>query len=706
MDDASGITQWGANQWGLGAFANLSAEGLMFPGYAFLAELAQRPEYRKITDTVATEMTRKWIKFNAVGDKDKTDKIKELVDFMDNLRVRDHYAHVASVDGFFGRGHIFHDFGTGIEITDSTELATSVGNGRDLTSQSKIKKGSLKRLQVIEPTWVQAQRYNTTNPLASDWYRPEIWYVMGRGVHRTRLHTFVGRPVPDMLKPSYAFGGLSLSQVAKPYVDIWLTTRQSVGELIHAFSVMVLKTNLSTLLQPGGAQALLTRAALFNATRDNQGLMMIDEQTEDFMNVSASIAGLADLQAQSQEHVASVVGIPLVKYTGIQPKGLNASSDGEIRVWYDLVLAMQNFFFRPNLTETIDFAMISLWGKVDDDITYEFVPLWEMSEKEKAEMRKLDAETDQLRIDSSVVSPEEVRTKLAADPESPYHGLDHNDLPDLMEEEEEGIVDPRLAKHGGKGSEGESGGGESPLAGDADFNESDHPRANNGQFGSGGGGSTGGGEKKAGGEAKPYGAGIKAFGIQHAEAQKKEWRESAPKTIEALVKDSPANQAAMAEVCDALAKEMGLKFKNPGVKSEKRLVEKIEAGRKPENITDAVRGGFDVNIPEEGDRIVHMLAQKFEVADEGWQKNAAGYFDRKTMVRFPDGQVGEIQMWPPGMLEAKESGGGHKLYEKWRTLDRDSTEAAAINDQMIALYAKVEAALPGDWGSLFRKAAV
>ncbi|WP_163360700.1 anti-CBASS protein Acb1 family protein, partial [Klebsiella aerogenes] len=74
--------------------------------------------------------------------------------------------------------------------------------------------------------------YNTTNPLAADWYKPALWYVQGRPVHATRLLTFVGREVPDLLKPAYSFGGLSMSQMAKPYVDNWLRTRASVADLI------------------------------------------------------------------------------------------------------------------------------------------------------------------------------------------------------------------------------------------------------------------------------------------------------------------------------------------------------------------------------------------------------------------------------------------------------------------------------------------
>ena len=45
--------------------------------------------------------------------------------------------------------------------------------------------------------------------------------------------------------------------------------------------------------------------------------------------------------AQSQEQISSVSRIPLVKWTGISPSGLNASSEGEIRVYYDLIHSEQ-----------------------------------------------------------------------------------------------------------------------------------------------------------------------------------------------------------------------------------------------------------------------------------------------------------------------------------------------------------------------------
>jgi uncharacterized protein len=243
-------------------------------------------------------------------------------------------------------------------------LKLPLGNGTNAMSKAKVGKGSLKRIRVIEPVWTYPSRYNATDPLKPDWYKPSSWFVQGKEVHSTRLLTFIGREVPDLLKPAYSFGGLSMSQMIKPYVDNWLRVRQSVSDLISTFSTSGIKTDLSNFLAAGGDE-LFKRLVLFNRNRDNQGLLVLDKNNEDYFNVSTPLGTLDQLQAQAQEHMASVSRIPLVKLLGISPAGLNASSEGEIETFDDTINAAQEAQIRPNLTRLMHFVMLSLWGAVD-----------------------------------------------------------------------------------------------------------------------------------------------------------------------------------------------------------------------------------------------------------------------------------------------------------------------------------------------------
>lgn len=497
-DNAVAVQAWQAG----GMIGNAVAEGLLFLGYPYLSELAQRPEFRLFGEIRSEEMTRKWTDLRGTDDestkeekkpkqRNKTDeeasdrramngekprndarnkeiesKIKELRDAEKEFKIRAWFKDGLAQGDFFGIGHILIDLkGTNPENMQDPELKKSIGNGRDEISEGKLGKGCLRGLRTIEPIWVYPTTYNAVNPMLDTWYDPQVWYMMGTEIHKSRLLSIIPRPVPDILKPAYMFGGLSMTQMAQPYVEIWLRTRESVGEIIHAFSVMVLKTNLATTTMPAGfggqAGDVLARVALFNLLRDNQGAFIIDKNTEDFMNVAVPLGTLDALQAQSQEHLCSVARIPVVKYTGIDPKGLNASSEGSMRSFYDTTTGEQNHIVRPGLDVVYDVLQYHLWGARDPDITYDFEPLWESTEKEKSDIRKADAETAQVRIDSGVISQEEERRRLATDPESGYHGLDPDDVPDLLEEEEEGLIPEGAGK--GLQAELEEGGKKKPT---------------------------------------------------------------------------------------------------------------------------------------------------------------------------------------------------------------------------------------------------
>lgn len=427
MDEAPGVGEWAG-----AALGNYFGQYGHFPGFAQLAVQSQIPEIRRCVEIIATEATRKWIKIQASG-QDKADKVKQIESAFSRFGVRDLFRKALEGDGYMGRGHIYVDLGA-----DGAELATPIGDGSNGASKAKVAKGGLKGLRIVEAMWAYPSGYNTHDPLAADWYKPSTWLVQGTAVHRTRLLTFVGRELPDLLKPAYSFGGISLSQLVKPVVDIWLRTRGNVADLVNAFSVMVLSTQMGNTLGVADA-TVMDRVGLFNDFRDNHGTFLINKETEDFKNVAAPVSGLEALQAQAQEHMASIPGIPLVKLLGITPSGLNASSDGEIRVFYDWIAAYQEAVIRPNLQSILGFVQLHLFGEVDPEITFAFEPLWSMSDKELAEVRKLEADTAQVYADTGVITPGEERKRLADDPESMYHGLDPDDLPDLEQEAGEGL---------------------------------------------------------------------------------------------------------------------------------------------------------------------------------------------------------------------------------------------------------------------------
>lgn len=387
-------------------------EGLAFLGYPYLSELAQRTEYRNISSIWAEHATRKWIK--VTGPSDETANV--IAAELDRLDTRAAFREAIEHDGLFGRSQIFLGFG---DEENDRELAIPLR-----VDPAKISpKRPIRTLKVVEPMWSYPGVYGATNPLAQDFYKPREWFVYGKVVATSRFLTLVGHEVPDILKPAYAFGGLSRTQMAKAYVDNWLHTRESVSDLISAFSQMVLETEMGDTLAGGSGAGLYERVDMFNRTRNNRGTMVINKGTETLTNIAVPLSGLEKLQAQSQEQMAAAGRLPLSIYLQITPQGLNASSENEIRSFYADVKAYNEKTVRPPLQTLFEIVQLSLFGAVDPDYKFEFVDLWETSALENAQIDKLEAETDASLVTTGIVSNEEVRERMVNDQNGRYHGL-------------------------------------------------------------------------------------------------------------------------------------------------------------------------------------------------------------------------------------------------------------------------------------------
>lgn len=388
-------------------------ESTGFPGFSTLALLNQLAENRVMHDALADECVRKWGRVVTSGNSDPA-RIRDIEAELERLGLKAAVREAVVHDQGYGGGHIFF------------KMKGDEDGARELPLVAKpftVRKGSFEALRVVEPRWVTPNNYNAIDPTKADFFKPNSWWMLSIPVHASRLYTIVSRPVSDMLKPAYSFRGISLTQLAMPYVDNWLRSRQSVSDTLKQFSVSGVATDLAQMLAPGGATDLQMRAMLINAYRDNRNLLFLDKATEEFFQINTPLSGLDALQAQSQEHMSAVSQIPLVKLTGITPAGLNASSDGEIRVWYDRVGGYCKNVLGPLIKRVLELAQLSLDGEIDEHLAWEWNPLHELTALEESDRRAKDADTAAKYIEAQVISPEQEAERLANDPTSGYAGI-------------------------------------------------------------------------------------------------------------------------------------------------------------------------------------------------------------------------------------------------------------------------------------------
>lgn len=414
-----------------------------FQGYQYLALLAQVPEHRKIIGRLSTEMTRNFVKLVAVGEGDFTDEIAALEEDLRTFRLQAHFKKLSDIAGFMGRAQLYVDVKTpsGVVAYDvPAELEKKL-----FLHPKKLSKDCLRGFRVVEPMWSYPGVYNSVDPLKPGYYDPQEWYVMGKKVHVSRLLTLIPHPVPDVLKAVYAFGGVSMAQMAEPYINNWLRARQAVSDIMTNFSISGLKTDLSAVLEApfddglGGvglepAGDVLKRVQLASQLKNNRNYFVIDKETEDFFQFNTPLGTLDKLQAQAQEQMASVGNMPLVVLTGVTPAGLNASSDGEIRVWYDYVNSEKEQQYSGIFDIVLKVLQLNRFGRLIPEITFEWPALYQLSDDQKAAMRKTQADTDAVYINAGVFSPDEIRVARVSEDGGAYNSIKETGNEDADEE--------------------------------------------------------------------------------------------------------------------------------------------------------------------------------------------------------------------------------------------------------------------------------
>lgn len=373
---------------------NLDYSG--FRGYPILATMAQQVEYANMVQVVADELVRNWIsvKSTEAGDKD----VELMLAALEKYDVK-RLIHEASLhDSIFGVAHVFVDVGV-----DNEKLANPL-----LIDSRAIKKGDLLGFRCVDPTWIYPAMYNTSFPLRADFYKPQAWYVMGTTVHESRFMDIVTRPVRDIIKPSYNFSGLSLVQLMEPYVQDWRDVKRNVVQIIKSLRMRGLKTDMDARLEEPGQ--FDKRIDLFTQYQDNQGIWAFDV-SEDLIQMQTSLSDLSNLLSNYQEQMCTPARITNLKYLGSAPAGLNASGESEIETWHETVSGMQEHFARL-LQNIFKIIQLSEFGELKPNIYFEFNPLDEMGDEERANINKVKVDTIAVAVQDMIVSTDEARQAL------------------------------------------------------------------------------------------------------------------------------------------------------------------------------------------------------------------------------------------------------------------------------------------------------
>jgi phage-related protein (TIGR01555 family) len=240
-------------------------------------------------------------------------------------------------------------------------------------------------------------------------------------VHESRLILFDGALTAQMAIESPTGFDDSVLQAAYAALQQTATAWQSVAHLMTDASQGVLKiANLVDLVAAGGQETLRSRIQLMDLARSVCRSILVDAEKESFERVSTSFAGLPEvLDKLMMRMSAASDGMPVTLLYGRSPAGMNATGESDIRGWYDTVVEAQSDELKPRLERLLTLMFLAkdspTRGTLPEQWCIEFNPLWQPTDKEVAETKKVIADTYVALVTGNVMTDAEAGLALAPD---------------------------------------------------------------------------------------------------------------------------------------------------------------------------------------------------------------------------------------------------------------------------------------------------
>lgn len=289
-----------------------------------------------------------------------------------------------------------------------------------------IEPGSYKGISQIDPYWMvpELTSQNVQDPASQRFYEPTFWRVNGRVIHYTHLCIFTTGAVPDVMKPSYYYGGVSIPQ--KVFERVYAAERTSNEAPMLAMTKRL--TTFKTELEKGefNSAAFAHKMQLWTEIQNNFGIK-IHGGDEDVKQFDTTLSDMDNLIMTQWQLACSIVNVPGTKMLGTQPKGFNSTGDYEETSYHEELESLQENDMSPLIEKhhqlLIKSEVCPKFGVKPFETTTVWKPLDAMTAVEQAQLNLIKAQTDEVYVALGAIDGADVKARIIADPESGYNGV-------------------------------------------------------------------------------------------------------------------------------------------------------------------------------------------------------------------------------------------------------------------------------------------
>ncbi len=302
-----------------------------------------------------------------------------------------------------------------------------------------IAKGSYKGFAVVDPYWLtyELEGDEQSDPTSPDFYEPTYYRMPnGKRVHKSWIVRVVNSHVPDVLKPTYYFGGVPLPQMLYERVFCADKIANEAPLLAMTKRLLIADANVEELM--GDDEHASKMMKMIEYFRDNFSIFFKKPNSQ-VSQIDTSLGEFNQLIMTQYQLVCTIAQMPATKLLKVTPTGFQSTGEFEWKDYAQALLDIQNNVYTPLLERHYELLVRSGYpDRKDIKLSVIFNPIEVPTSVEIATQESRIAQLLGTLINARVITQEEARNVLRGEENGMFNDIAAA-MPEMLKQPQGGM---------------------------------------------------------------------------------------------------------------------------------------------------------------------------------------------------------------------------------------------------------------------------
>lgn len=360
---------------------------------------------KRVVDIVAEQSTRRGFKVLFGGDGAKAEEVTGVEQAIEDLYILENFLLASKNARLYGGSCIvlFIDDGR------RADQPVDVGNIRSIEAMEVLDRWQIAPV-IQEDNLYDYSKATYYQIISGDLInQPQLQLI-----HKDRILRFDGEWQPYKIRQrNYGWGTSSLQAIYDSFRHYW-TGLNAASTVLVEFDIFVHKLQgLANMLAAGKEADVRSRLVLNDMSKSVYRGYAVDKEKEELDYISRNLGGIGDILEKLRIDIIGASQIPHTILFGESPSGLGATGRSEERDFAKFLGDYQTAHYKRPLQKLMSYIMLSKNGPTKGEMPQSwrisFNDLFELNEREKADVRARVAAVDGRMVQLGILHPQEVR---------------------------------------------------------------------------------------------------------------------------------------------------------------------------------------------------------------------------------------------------------------------------------------------------------